>query len=452
MRLAAFPRCLLAPIALVAACASTPPAGTPIDRGAAVASFDQVWKLVEETDVDPAHDGVDWNAVQAEFRPRVEACRTREALRSTLSEMLERLGRSHYGILAESPSTQQASARTEGGGTFGLDLRVIEDRIVVTGVEPGSPAAQAGVTIGWTVDRLDGRDPMTTVPPADAAGPMARYARDAFAQMLDAGEPATSQALGFRDPEGRAHEPALRRMAEPGTATQIGLLRAFQARCDDRWLDPAELRALGLPAERRVGLIRFNVWMPTIAGDIDAAVDRHRSDDGIVLDLRGNPGGVGAMAMGVAGHFLDREDSLGAMRTRDATLEFKANPRRSTSDGRVVEPYAGPLVIVVDPLTASTSEIFAAGLQSLGRARVVGRTSAGAALPAQMRQLASGDGVLFAFADFTRPDGRRIEGVGVVPDETTGERIASWRSGTDPDLAAAARWIESRRAGGGTSP
>jgi carboxyl-terminal processing protease len=147
------------------------------------------------------------------------------------------------------------------------------------------------------------------------------------------------------------------------------------------------------------------------------------------------------MAMGVAGHFSNEPDSLGTMRTRDTTLEFRINPRRSTADGREVEPFAGPLAILVDPLSASTSEIFAGGLQALGRARVFGRTSAGAALPAQMRRLPSGDGMMFAFADYTLPNGRSLEGEGVMPDEPSGATSEAWREGHDPDLRAATLWI-----------
>ena len=428
---------LLALAALVGCTSTLPSHGTPIDGQVARSSFEQVWTLVEQTDVDPAHDGVDWLAIRAEFEPRAERCRTQEELRRTLDDMLGRLGRSHYGILPEGGAPQ----RSVGDGTLGLDLRVIEASIVVTRVEPESPAAAAGVMSGWTVERVDDRAAMADVPAADALGPMARYARNAAAQGLDDGATGGSERWILRDAAGAERPCTLQRVARPGTPTQIGLLRSFQARCQDRWLAPDELQAAGMPTDRRVGLIRFNVWMPAIAMDIDAAVDRHRGDDGLIVDLRGNPGGVGAMAMGVAGHFLSREDSLGTMRTRDATLEFRANPRLSTADGRSVQPYAGPLVILVDPLTASTSEIFAAGLQGLGRARVVGRTSAGAALPAQMRELPSGDGLLFAFADFTRPDGRRIEGEGVVPDAFSGTCVVDWQHGHDPDITEAVRQI-----------
>jgi carboxyl-terminal processing protease len=324
---------------------------------------------------------------------------------------------------------------------MGLDLRVIEHRVVVTNVHADTPAAAAHVQRGWIVQRVDGADPMEHQGEHAASGPMARYARDAAAQALDLGSAGSTETWTFLDASGTAHTLSLQRAETSGTPTQIGLLPTFRVRCEDRLLSADELHQMGLDPKLRIAVIGFNIWMPVIATQFDEAVDRHRDCDGIILDLRGNPGGVGAMAMGIAGHFHDDTDSLGTMRTREASLEFKVNPRRSTADGRSVRPFAGPLAILVDPLSASTSEIFAAGLQSLDRAHVVGRTSAGAALPAQMRELPGGDGLLFAFADFTRPDGSHIEGVGVIPDLPSGDTLLAWQLGNDPDIAAAADWI-----------
>ena len=394
-------------------------------------------------DADAAHGGVDWKKVKAEFEPRADACTTREQLRDVLDQMLSRLGRSHFGI-AGRPGRSSGSSNADasaGPGTFGLTLRRIGGACVVTDVRPESPAAAAGVRPGWTVVRVDGADPLPPEPSGSTAGPMARYASESAAQALDLGPAGSSERWDLRDGEGGAHTRTLTRAARHGASSQLGALTVPGAECRDRLLTPEELAAMGVPTDLRIAVITFNIWMPTIAADIDAAVDRHREADGMVLDLRGNPGGVGAMSMGVAGHFHDDTDSLGTMRTRDATLEFRVNPRRSTADGRPVKPFAGPLVIVVDPLSASTSEIFAAGLQSLGRAHVVGRPSAGAALPAQMRELPSGDVLLFAFADFTTPEGRHIEGAGVQPDQISGAHPTDWSHGVDPDLQAAARHV-----------
>ena len=73
--------------------------------------------------------------------------------------------------------------------------------------------------------------------------------------------------------------------------------------------------------------------------------------------------------MGMAGWLVDKQDQrLGTMYMRGATLNFVINPR--------AEAYLGPLAILVDGTSASTSEIFAGGLKDIGRAEYVGITDA----------------------------------------------------------------------------
>lgn len=194
-----------------------------------------------------------------------------------------------------------------------------------------------------------------------------------------------------------------------------------------------------------VGLIAFNIWLPELGPQLERAVDSVRTCRGIVVDLRGNPGGLGVMVMGFGGYFVDTTRSLGTMRSRQVTLRFVINPRLSRPDGRTVPTFSGPLAILVDPLSASTSEIFAAGMQRIGRARVFGEPSARAALPALTERLPSGDVFVHAVADFTDPDGRRVEGAGVVPDEIVPLTVADLLAGKDAPLEAAVRWIASEK-------
>ena len=192
-----------------------------------------------------------------------------------------------------------------------------------------------------------------------------------------------------------------------------------------------------------VGVIAFNIWLPALVGDLEKAVDQVRTCQGVIIDLRGNPGGLGAMVMGFGGYFVDTIQSLGTMKTRQVALNFVINPRQSRSDGTSAKPFEGPLAIIVDPMTASTSEIFAAGMQRIGRARVFGERSAGAALPALMERLPSGDVFVHAVADFTDPEGRRIEGSGAVPDEIVPLKVQDLAAGRDAPIEAAVRWISS---------
>jgi len=127
-------------------------------------------------------------------------------------------------------------------------------------------------------------------------------------------------------------------------------------------------------------------------------------------------------------------------------MRFATNPRRTTADGKPTAPYAGPLAILVDEGTASTSEIFAGGLQHLGRAKVFGTRTAGAALPAIMTPLPNGDVFLHAIADYRLPDGTALEATGVKPDNARPYDRADYAREGDPALAEAVRWIASQPA------
>ena len=111
-----------------------------------------------------------------------------------------------------------------------------------------------------------------------------------------------------------------------------------------------------------------------------------------------------------------------------------------------MRPVAGPLALLVDGGTASTSEIFAAGLEDAGRAEIFGGPSAGAALPSITTRLDTGDVLLYAIGDFRSARGRAIEGTGVVQGTDAPPALADYIACPDPVLRDALRWIESTRA------
>ena len=198
------------------------------------------------------------------------------------------------------------------------------------------------------------------------------------------------------------------------------------------------------PAGKRAGVIGFNVWMAAVDRPFQLAVDEYRNASGIVIDLRGNPGGLAAMMMGIAGHFIPERESLGVMKSRDNELKFTVNPRLVSAKGARVETFAGPVAILVDGLSASASECFTGGMQSLGRVRVFGERSMGAALPSQFDKLPNGDVFIHATADFVTADGTRLEGRGVIPDEAVPLRRADLLAGRDAALDAALAWIDNK--------
>jgi len=409
---------------------------TPLRAGTALATFDSLWSKVAKTYVDTAFVSGTWIRVRDSLRPRAAAITSRTELDSLLKETLSNIPDSHFYIIPASVAGDALPSNpADGRGTTGVAVRMAGERVVVWRVEPGSSGALAGVVPGQVVKRVGEKEVKSSISRIEALPEKAR--QRAISEMLHGLNGQLSPAVADTVVVDLVN-PALTRslVAAPaqGRVSQFGNLPPIAGL----------VRVARMPLASGsgcVGLIAFNIWLPALGGDLEKAVDSVRTCSGVVVDLRGNPGGVGAMVMGFGGYFVDSALSLGTMRTRQVTLRFAINPRRSRDDGSQRAPFTGPLAILVDPMTASTSEIFATGMQRIGRARVFGEKSAGAALPALMERLPSGDVFVHAVADFTDPDGMRVEGAGVVPDEIVLLSEKALKAGRDTALEAAMRWI-----------
>ena len=98
-------------------------------------SFEVVWKTVRDRHFDPKLGGLDWQAVHDELRPKVEKAKTIADARAVMTEALDRLGQTHFEIIP-SGLYEDLEHPNEGPGELGLDVRLIEGRVVVTSVTP----------------------------------------------------------------------------------------------------------------------------------------------------------------------------------------------------------------------------------------------------------------------------------------------------------------------------
>jgi carboxyl-terminal processing protease len=434
---------LAALLALSPARAQTP-RGTPIAPALAAETFDSAWSVVDRTLWDSVVVNRVWTPARAELRSRAERARTVEELRGVLAAMIARLPYSHFELIPGEVQARLAENAGGEGGDAGMEVRLVGERFLVTRVDSGGPAALAGVRPGWSVEAVGGKTAaerlalLASVPGAREPRGRQLYAWAAITPALR-GTPGSRLAVRFRDGADRPVEKVLTLAAQAGQSEKFGNLPPLHVQLETRRVRMADGTTLGV--------IRFNYWLPVILPALNAAVDSLRGVDGFAIDLRGNLGGLGAMAPGFAGHFLDQPDTLGVMRMRSGTLYFVANPRRVDTQARPVAPFAGPLAVLTDALTASTSEFFAGGLQQLGRARVFGEPTAGQALPALAQKLPDGDVLMHAIADFGGPRGQRFEGLGVTPDVAAPPTRAALLAGRDPAMEAAAAWIRSARRG-----
>jgi len=408
---------------------------------APVDTFDAAWKIVRDTHFDPKMNGVDWDAVRTELRPRALAAATPGELRAVIREMLGRLGQSHFALLPSSADSPR-QAPVDAGGDPGFEVRLSGGDLLVTSVDPKGGGATAGVKPGWILRTVEGTAMSTVLSSIDQALPPRLINVEAWraAENRLRGPAGSTVRLGFDTGRDQPAEVSVMRQADAGEPVTIGILPTFYVR--------VESQRLATPQGRAAGIISFNVWMPAVDARFQRALDGLRDTSGMILDLRGNPGGLAAMMMGISGHFLEERKPLGVMKTRDSELKFAANPRLVNAKGERVTPFAGPVAILVDAMSGSATECFAGGMQSIGRARVFGQTSMGQALPALFDRLPNGDLMIHAYGDFVTADGTRLEGRGVVPDQPVPLDRASLLAGHDATLDAALAWID--RASPGT--
>jgi carboxyl-terminal processing protease len=408
----------------------------------AVETFDTAWTIVRDKHFDKSLNGLDWNAVRAELRPRAAAAASVSELRAVIRDMLGRLGLSHFAII---PGTGESggAASSDLAGDAGFDVRYIERAVIVSDVDSAGPAASVGVRPGWKLTSVDGRAVADLLRALPEAGNERVVHLEAWrlVQGRLRGAPDSRVVVGFENGAGRPVLLTITRRREAGQPVTVGSLPTMHVRV------ASERKQT--PRGGTAGYIRFNVWMAAVDAPFQRFVDEFRKADGVIIDLRGNPGGLAAMLMGISGHFVNERKPLGIMKTRDNELRFTTNPRLVSAAGERVEPFSGPVAILVDALSGSASECFSGGMQSIGRAKVFGQASMGQALPAQFSKLPNGDVMIHAFADFVTADGTRLEGRGVIPDFPVPLTREDLLAGRDRTLEAALTWIDTARSNSG---
>jgi carboxyl-terminal processing protease len=190
--------------------------------------------------------------------------------------------------------------------------------------------------------------------------------------------------------------------------------------------------------EGNVGYIRFNHFADPVDKLFLKALASMRDTEGLIFDIRSNPGGYFRVMDTIIEQLITEKKLLYRFRLRDNVVERTLNPS--------VNPYLQPIVVLIDETSLSTSELFAACLQAIDRAVIVGERSPGYLLGANWMRLPNGLSFMYPFLQPIPIDGRIVEGNGVKPDLEVRLNRKKLLAGKDNQLEAALEHISTKNA------
>ena len=311
---------------------------------------------------------------------------------------------------------------------YGYRLAPIGDETLVTRVRPGTDAS-GKVRAGDRLLALDGK-------------PIARADFQVAEYTLNVLEPRQTTRLTLRNPAGVDRD-----VVVDTAVVKERQLRNFTG--SDGFMDMTDFfheqeASDHVLRQQYAELGDVMIWkMPIFGadnGDVEKLFSMARRHSALILDLRGNPGGLIDTMRRMAANLFDHDVTIAEEVTRKDRSKIVAKTRGASA-------FGGKLVVLIDSGSASSAELLARVVQLEKRGIVIGDRSAGAVMETRFFPYDQGGTVriLYAFAvtqaNLIMTDGKSLEGVGVVPDEISLPAPADMAVGRDPVLSHAAELL-----------
>lgn len=378
------------------------------DREAAEEMLKVIHDRVKQYYYDPTYHGVDLDARYKEYEEKIKQVSNRGRAFADIAAYLSALHDSHTFFI---PPVRSAVF------DYGFRMQLIGDNAYITNLRPGSDAANklhpGDEVLGlnhFTVNRQDFEDLMY------------------FLYTL---APQTGVTFELRDPSGQPRQEFVKTTVQDRPLAEGDVNLAFETYLQHR--ESFEHQMHGRSEEVGDALIWKVPGFFESDDEVDRMIAKARGHKALIIDLRGNGGGSGEMVARMISDVIDHDVTV-------ATRVSRTSKKPILAKSRGKEVFTGKLVVLVDSLSASASEVFARVIQIEHRGLVVGDRSSGRVMETTIHPLhLPGEyAVAITDANLIMSDGKSLEGIGVTPDVIVLPTGADLAAGRDPALSKAA--------------
>ncbi|MDH4379001.1 MAG: S41 family peptidase [Vampirovibrionales bacterium] len=391
--------------------------------------YDDVWKLVNARFVDDSKNGQDWRIWRHRYDGVLEDDKDAYV---AIDTMLNSLNDRYSRFL--DPEAFDEEGQSIKATLYGIGIQIGNrgNKLLIIAPMDDTPAAKAGLLSEDEIIKIDDVE-AKGMNVKDAAN-LIRGKRGTYVRLLIRRPIEAKAAI---TPENKLSSTVTEKPPVAVSATTVKTIPMDSLAADpaktglkekeavderpveEKWYsverDEIKLKSIELnppfktEIPKEMGYIRLTTFLSSNASEeLKNALLADKKKQGIILDLRSNPGGLLSNAITIADYFLDGEAAIVSTVDRDGYKEIQA------ADDTLLTSQ--PLVVLIDKGSASASEILSGALRDNNRAILVGQTSFGKGLVQEINQLPGGSGVNLTTQRYLTPNDTDINKTGIVPD------------------------------------
>jgi carboxyl-terminal processing protease len=359
---------------------------TPINAERKQEVLDAMGSIIEKSAFVPGVDFAKWPQFVDKHRAQIDKAQTESSFSEAVNSALKEFGFSHIVLATPRAARSRIDRKVVG---IGIQVQTEEKGLRVVAVFPETPAEEVGLE------------------PGDL--------------LIEA--------------NGEKYTPGMTLVGEEGTEVTFSILRGTEKKTftvKRRKYSNVRKDSLTWP-QADTALLTVHTFDLSYDRDrIDSLMTEAAKAKNLVLDLRGNGGGVVINMLHLISHFLPSRAEIGTFINRGLVREFVKETNGSPTDLKAIAEwaemgkirplrnrsgqFAGNVVVLVNGGSGSASEITAAALKEHRNTPIIGSKSAGAVLVSVMAPLPAGWSLQYPLMDFVTSKGVRLEGNGLVPD------------------------------------